>query len=641
MSRQDIAELMQAYGAAQGRWTGADGTTEEASGTGGGLVAAVETHGVGPLASRLSDGDALHLEDAGVTLELRRTGAHAVLRVNWASGPAYEETLPVPGGSPTLPAAAAPGLAPVAVASTAAPTGTAEALFQGDPSSQVADVDAALRDPRTTLQITSTGIFTRGVHGVGVPLLGTVPAVDPFTFGHPSFRRAHGVRANYVAGAMAGGIGSSEIVIAMSKAGLLGFFGAGGLPLPAVEENVKRIKAALGDHPAGFNLLHNPVEPAVEEATVDLYLEHGCRMVSASAYMALTPAIVRYRLSGIHRDASGMIICPNKVFAKISRPETAEPFMRPAPFRVVESLVASGALTQEQAELAKSVPMAEDITAEADSGGHTDRRPLPVLLPTILRLRARVMREEGYADRGIHIRVGAAGGLGDPASVYGAFSMGADYVLTGSVNQASLEAGTSRQAKEMIAAAGMADCTTGPAPDMFELGAHVQVLGRGSMYAQRAGKLYELWKRCESMEAIPEKDRLKLEKTVFKRPLAEVWEGTREYWATRDPREVEKAEANPKHKMALTFRWYLGMTSRWARTGEADRKRDYQIWCGPSMGAFNDWVRGSELEDLDNRGVVEIAGALLHGAAGLRRAEVARALGLDVAAETVGPRPLS
>ena len=62
-----------------------------------------------------------------------------------------------------------------------------------------------------------------------------------------------------------------------------------------------------------------------------------------------------------------------------------------------------------------------------------------------------------------------------------------------------MEAGTSQLAKVMLAAAGMADCTTGPAPDMFELGAHVQVLGQGTMYAQRAGRLYDLYKRCASM----------------------------------------------------------------------------------------------------------------------------------------------
>ena len=285
------------------------------------------------------------------------------------------------------------------------------------------------------------------------------------------------------------------------------------------------------------------------------------------------------------------------------------------------------------------VPMAEDITAEADSGGHTDRRPLPVLLPTLQRLRARVSDEEGYAARGIHIRVGAAGGIGDPESAYGAFAMGADYVLTGSINQSAVEAGTSPLVKDMVAAAGMADVATGPAPDMFEIGAHVQVLSRGSMYAQRAGRLHDLYKRYPSLDAIPSKDREKIEKAFFKRSFDDVWDGTRAYWADRDPSEIERAERDPRHKMALTFRWYLGMTSRWARTGERERKRDFQIWCGPSMGSFNDWVRGSWLEPVGARRVVDVAWAVLNGAAALRRVELARALGVAVPVASAHPSP--
>ena len=48
--------------------------------------------------------------------------------------------------------------------------------------------------------------------------------------------------------------------------------------------------------------------------------------------------------------------------------------------------------------------------------------------------------------------------------------------------------------------------------------------------------------------------------------------------------------------MALVFRWYLGKSSHWANSGEAHRKIDFQIWAGPAIGAFNEWVRGSHLE---------------------------------------------
>jgi PfaD family protein len=150
------------------------------------------------------------------------------------------------------------------------------------------------------------------------------------------------------------------------------------------------------------------------------------------------------------------------------------------------------------------------------------------------------------------------------------------------------------------------------------------------MYAQRATRLYELYRAFPSLEAIPRADREKVEKQIFGRPLAEVWATTADYWRARDVREVERAEADPHHKMALTFRWYLGMTSRWARTGEAGRRRDFQVWCGPAMGLFNDWVRGTWLEPLPARTVVGVANALMHGACVALRVGAARAAGIDL-----------
>ena len=117
---------------------------------------------------------------------------------------------------------------------------------------------------------------------------------------------------------------------------------------------------------------------------------------------------------------------------------------------------------------------------------------------------------------------------------------------------------------------------------------------------------------------------------------------TRRFWASRDARELAKAESQPKHQMALCFRWYLGKSSRWAIEGDASRRLDYQIWCGPAMGAFNDWVRGSFLEDPARREAPQIALNLLEGAAALTRAQQLRSAGapLPSAAFRFQPRPL-
>ncbi|MCH7823336.1 MAG: 2-nitropropane dioxygenase, partial [Acidobacteria bacterium] len=237
---------------------------------------------------------------------------------------------------------------------------------------------------------------------------------------------------------MANGIASAELVEAMGRAGMLAFFGAAGLAPGPVEDAIDSISTRLGRLPWGFNLIHSPYEPRLEEAVADLYVRRGVNRVSASAYMDLTLPLVRYRLHGIHADASGRVMAPNRIVAKVSRIEVARKFLGPAPTKMVAELVSRGELTDEQARMAESIPVAQDLTVEADSGGHTDNQPAITLLPTMLALRDRLQAEHGYA---VPLRVGAAGGISTPHSVAAAFAMGADYVVAGSVNQACREAG--------------------------------------------------------------------------------------------------------------------------------------------------------------------------------------------------------
>ena len=460
------------------------------------------------------------------------------------------------------------------------------------------------------------------------PLHATLPALYPEWLGDRSFLEVHGVRFPYVTGAMANGIATAEIVIEMGQAGMLGFFGAAGLSPKRVKENLVRITGALTHgEPWGSNLIHSPNEPRLEESVVDLYLEHDVRRVSAAAFMGLTPAIVRYAYKGVHKDASGNVVRPNFVFAKISRPETARRFMSPAPLEMLKLLLSRGQLTKEEVMLAARLPVAEDITVEADSGGHTDNQTLTALFPTIISLRDELVGKFGYSRP---LRVGAAGGLGTPSAVAAAFSLGAAYVLTGSVNQGAVESGLCAAGRALLATAGVADVMMAPAADMFELGVKVQVLKRGTMFAVRAHKLYDVYTENACFDDIGASDRKMLEEQVFQMTLEEVWGLTESFWQSRDPSEVTKAESDPKHQMALAFRWYLGLSSRWAIAGEADRRMDYQIWCGPAMGAFNAWAKGSFLESPENRTVVQIARNMLEGAAVVTRAQQLRTYGVPV-----------
>ena len=472
------------------------------------------------------------------------------------------------------------------------------------------------------------------------PLVAVVPPLTPESLGDPDLKAALGVRYAYVVGAMANAITSVDMVEAAGRAGAIGFFGAAGLDVTAIEQAAVELKRRGENMPYGFNLIHSPGDPELEFKTVELYLDHGIKLISASAYMDLTPPLVYYRLKGIHRDPSGTVVCPNRIVGKISREEVARRFFSPPPVKIVDRLVEQGLISRTEADLSPFVPMADIVTAEADSGGHTDNRPALTLLPTILALRNQMADKHGFTTP---LHVGLGGGIATPSAAAAAFSMGAAYVLTGSINQACVEAGTSDTVRKMLAEAGQADVAMAPAADMFEMGVKVQVLKRGTMFPLKAAKLYDLYTRHPNYASIPEKERMALERDYFRCSFDEQWRRTRRFFETRDPSQIEKAAADPRHKMALVFRSYLGQSSNWANSGEPTRQMDYQVWCGPSIGAFNAWTKGTLLERTDNRHTAEVAMNLMLGAATLLRASQLTVQGVALPRHALDypPKPLS
>ncbi len=461
----------------------------------------------------------------------------------------------------------------------------------------------------------------------GYPLLAYVPALSPESLGDPVFKKTHNLKYAYVIGAMANGITSESMVKEAINAGMLSFFGAGGLSIDRISKAIDTIKDYADTKTFGFNLIHSPGDLPHEQAVVELYLEKGVHLVSAAAYMRLNEPLIQYRVSGIHKDINGNIVCPNNIIAKVSRVEVARQFFAPPPLKIINQLLEKNLITREEAELSQSIPVADDLTAEADSGGHTDNRPALALLPTMIALRDEMMNTHNFKTV---LRVGLAGGISTPESAAAAFAMGAAYILTGSVNQSCVEAGTSDIVKQLLAKTDQADVIMAPAADMFEMGVKVQVLKRGTMFALKGAKLYEHYRNYDGIESMPPNIITELETKFFKNSITNEWASTEAFFSKRDPRQLERAAKDPKHKMALLFRSYLGRASLWAINGESDRAIDYQIWCGPAMGAFNEWAKGTFLEESANRTVKAVAMNLLTGACVVIRAGWVRQQGISL-----------
>ncbi len=415
------------------------------------------------------------------------------------------------------------------------------------------------------------------------------------TLGSRAFCDLFGLSYPYASGAMYQGIASTGLVIRMAKAGLLGVFGAAGLPLVETREAIREIRAAIPEGASfGVNFIAHLNRPHLEDELTDLLIAEGVTIVEAAAFMEVTPALARYRAKGLER-VNGTIRAKNRIIAKVSRPDVAAQFLAPAPEHVIEKLLAARTISPDEAEMLRAVPMADAICVEADSGGHTDQGMPFALIPPIVKLRDAA--QVRFPDFG-PLFVGAAGGIGTPEAAAAVLVLGADFIVTGSINQCTVEAGTSDAVKDMLEGINVYDTTYAPSGEMFELGSKVQVLKKGVFFPARAEKLVSLYRQHESLDEIDPKLRKQIEERYFGRSFEDVFADVAQVYG---PAEIERAERSPKHRMSLVFKRYYRDTTQWALTGEMSRKVDFQIHCGPALGAFNQWVAGTELESWRNR----------------------------------------
>ncbi|MCZ8521626.1 MULTISPECIES: ACP S-malonyltransferase [Paenibacillus] len=446
--------------------------------------------------------------------------------------------------------------------------------------------------------------------------------IEAAGLGSEAFKRDYGVKYAYVQGGMYRGISSARMVIRMGKAGMLGFFGTDGLPPARIENAIRLIQRELPPGaPYGFNVVHRLSRPEEEEAVFDLLLAYGVRHAEVSSFISVTPSLVKFRAKGLRRDAAGKIVAQHTLIAKVSRPEVAEAFLRPAPERLLSELQAAGSITPEQAAMMREIPVADDLCVETEAGGVTEGGSSYALLPAIVHLRNRMMELHRYEKP---VRIGAAGGIGAPEAAAAAFVLGADFIVTGSVNQLTVEAEISDAAKDLLQQAQVQDFQHAPIGELFEIGVRAPVLKKGLFYPARANKLYDLYRFYNSLDEIDDKNRQLIQDKYLGRSFEEVY---RQLTAERSPGDIENMERNPKVKMAEVFKWYLGHAAFLAMNGDREHSVDYQIRSGPALGAFNAWVKGTPLELWRNRHADEIGEKLMQDTARLLGERVKNLLG--------------
>ncbi len=96
----------------------------------------------------------------------------------------------------------------------------------------------------------------------------------------------------------------------------------------------------------------------------------------------------------------------------------------------------------------------------------------------------------------------------------------------------------------------------------------------------------------------------------------------------RDPRQNERAARDPKHKMALVFRWYLGQSPVWANRGEIERKHGLSDLVRSGDGRLQRMgARAPFSKAPPRRQVVAVAYNILFGAALLHAGQSVGAAG--------------
>ena len=201
------------------------------------------------------------------------------------------------------------------------------------------------------------------------------------------------------------------------------------------------------------------------------------------------------------------------------------------------------------------------------------------------------MEKYGYSEP---LCVGLGGGIATPESAAAAFSMGAAYVLTGSVNQSCTEAGICEDVRKLLCQAEQADVAMAPSADMFEIGGPGPGPQAGNPFSASGPKNCTIFINplpvLKTWIPRPErKFRKNSSKPILKVPGPLPGSSSS---PGAIPKRWSGQTRTPGIKWPLVFRSYLGQSSRWAIQGEPTPKNGLPGLVRTFHGGFQPMGKG-------------------------------------------------
>jgi trans-AT polyketide synthase/acyltransferase/oxidoreductase domain-containing protein len=444
------------------------------------------------------------------------------------------------------------------------------------------------------------------------PPLGRNGSSPPCVLGSSAFRADYSVRLAYLVNAPLSVRASQAVVARAARAGLLAVLGTAGDSPQEVAQCVAALSREIGPTALyAAELRASGDDRDAEQLLLDGFARSGVRVLYVTGETAPTPALVRYRATGLAAAARGDDAARRRLIVRVSRPDVASRFLIPPDAELLRQLVQSGQLSAEDAAQAAVRSVADDLVVGPQPSD--PRAPSAFALVPAIRRVQRALRASQHLEN--QARIGATGGLGTPETVAAAFVVGADFVETTSLNSCTAEAPLSEGMKDLLSELRVEDFELAPALDGFELGHQVEVAGKDTLFPSRARYLYELYRSHHSIDELDQRVRRVLERSYFGRSLAEVTHDVRARLATSDPRALAEATRDPRRQLGLVLRRYLEEADLHAQSGRTDSRLNWLVRSDAELGAFNTFAPTVGLGAWRNRHVDVVADCLMEHAA--------------------------